>query len=177
MRILCIGGFWRKEHPILNALETASGSVFPKAEFVIEHEEMLHPHQVTRIRHFADRLVRQYDDGEELLLMGHSFGGIIVRSIEQRFENSKVVGMSTIFSPHGIPFWYALPLPEPSNPLVTFGGMYDWLVPYWFTQHPRAVGNVLMPTDHWHDVATNPLHALQIVIETKHYLFLKNLKT
>lgn len=177
MRILCIGGFWKKQNPILGALETASASVFPDAEFVIEEEPWLHPYQVFRIRAFADRLVRNYDDGETLLLMGHSFGGIIARSIEQRFERSRVVGISTVFSPHGLPFWFLLPLTDPAAPMVTFGGVYDIVVPYWFSQHPRAVANVPMPTDHWQAVATNPLHALQIVIETEHYLFKRRTQT
>ena len=174
MRIICIEGLWHEEtHPVWINLEIAFRREFAPEEFVIERERNLRLRERKRIHEYADRIVETHNDGEELLLVGHSFGGIVACMIAGRFTRSRVLGTATIFSPHRLPSIFVGPRRDrqPLVPIISFGGRRDYVVPRFLTEHPHAGKHILLPVDHWKDIAADIRYAELIANETKEFVF------
>lgn len=129
---------------------------FKGSRFVLEqaHYNVL---SMCTVRTFKDAVVAKYDTGEDVLLVGHSMGGVHACAIEPQFKKSKVVGVVTLNSPHrllgGIFSWLAGCKPL-TAPVVSFAATKDRMVP-WGAKHPQAVRHVVFCADHEYDLITN----------------------
>ncbi|MBC7836292.1 hypothetical protein H7X87_00735 [Acetobacteraceae bacterium] len=153
MRIIAIVGVWNFQ--TLSRLmwphfETAFKKQFPRASFSVEHL-WYSPWQGEKMRRFADSIVEKYDDGEEdILLLGHSMGGVIATAIASRFTKARVVQVVTVFSPHkflGGIFPRMLRSRRTNVPVVSCSALLDWIV-LWGARHPDAVRHARINCDH-----------------------------
>lgn len=127
------------------ALKEAFGS---DTEVSVEHLFYV-SWQKRRIVSFASSILKKYDTGEELLLIGHSFGGLIACAIADRFRKSCVRAVVTIFSAHQFAGRALQPYPaKPKVPVLSFSALFDWVVP-WGARHPHAVSHEVVFTDHF----------------------------
>jgi len=101
MKIVCVVGvlnFSNSEHRLWENFSIAFGNQFPDAEFIVEHSFYL-PWQISRIKKYANEIVKKYDTGEDVMLVGYSLGGVIVCAIAPRFKKSQVQCVVTINTP------------------------------------------------------------------------------
>ncbi|MGH7141026.1 MAG: alpha/beta fold hydrolase [Minisyncoccia bacterium] len=110
MRIIGINGVWCWQNPVWDTLRPAFLERFSGATFIIEGDFDLWPHELTRMRRFIAGLCEKYDDGTPALLVGHSMGGIFALAVAAQLRRTKVLGITTIFSPHRFPFVLFAPL-------------------------------------------------------------------
>ncbi len=173
MRIIGIGGLWSDKNAMWITVEKAFRNEFPSANFFIEEEPYLQLYEACRTRALADRIVSNHDTGEDVILVPHSFGGLIACSITNRFQRSSVVGIASIFAPHllGLSFLVPCSHGEPRAPIVSFGGKWDYVVPSIFTRHPRSIAHVTLNSNHWQDIANDIRLAEEIATATKRHLF------
>ncbi len=144
---------------------------FPGSDNAVEREFYL-PWQTDAMRTYAERILIKHDSGEELLLVGHSMGGVIACAIAPRFAHSKVRGIVTIFSPHmylGGHFSRALGAGKVRIPLISFEAAWDAWVPYG-TRHPQSREHTLLETDHVFGLIRNAAWATQIAgVAKRHF--------
>ncbi len=176
MRIVGISGVWSNENknPWKN-LGAAFLDVFPSAQFSVEEEYFCHPWEIERLRSFTAEVVAKHDDGERLLLVGHSMGGVIACASSPSFKRSPVCGIATIFSPHrswGGVFTQSLNSRALSAdvPIVSFAAKYDELV-WWGAEHPQALEHIKLHSNHLTDIVHNKQVSETIAKETKRVLF------
>lgn len=134
-------------------LEEVFAVPFPGAEIIIERE-WYWPWEFRKIRKYADRVVEKYDTGEDLILIGHSMGGVVACAAAPRFKKSHVKMVSTIFSPHQFLWrWFSNSIgsnltENTAYPIVSFKAQYDPIV-LWGSEHPLAVKHTLVECDHY----------------------------
>ncbi|HVV38937.1 MAG TPA: hypothetical protein VHD31_01290 [Candidatus Paceibacterota bacterium] len=125
-------------------------SRFPHAA-IYEEEVWYSPWETEKIRTFGDSIVEKYDDGVDVLLIGHSMGGLVACAIAPQFSHSRVRGIATLFSGHtffGGLFARIAGVPQESSiPIISFQAKIDQIV-WWGTRHPRAVAHVDLLSDH-----------------------------
>ena len=118
-------------------LRIAFEEQFPNAEFVVEHAFYL-PWQGEKMRIFADSILKKYDVGDDIILIGYSLGGIIACTIAPEFSKSRVQKVVTIGTPHKLNFFYRMLNADPVKlpmPVFTFAGILDPFVPWFLTQY------------------------------------------
>lgn len=158
MRILCITGAWcwRHPQPIWKNLMEALREAFPEADRNIALGEIsfLHPWQFSRMNAFCNRMVRKHDIGGDILIVGHSMGGVMGYEIAKRFKHTRVVGVATIFSPHTFlggmfPKKLGTHVCETGKdiPVVSFQARIDQIV-WWGAEHPDAIYHEYVLSDH-----------------------------
>jgi pimeloyl-ACP methyl ester carboxylesterase len=173
MRIIGIVGIWdfppRPHIDMWNYLRLAFKEKFPDATFEVEHL-WYQPWEGKKIRGFADHLVDKHDTGEELILLGHSMGGVIATSIAPRFKRSRVRVVVTVFAPHK--FLFGLFSSILSNtervgsiPVLSFGARFDYLV-WWGAKYPAAEKYIKMSSDHLFCLLFSKKPAREIAEET-----------
>ena len=155
MRIVIIVGIWTFHNlygPIFKHYKAAFANEFPHAQLSVEYL-WYSPWQGQKMRNFADHILRKYDTGEEILLVGYSIGGSIACAIAPRFKHSAVRAVVTVFAPHtflwGI-FSRMLNVDLrriPVAPVFSFEGRLDWAV-LWGAKHPRARKHAKLWCDH-----------------------------
>ena len=78
-------------------------------------------------------------------LLAHSFGGLIARAALARAPHAEVRLLTTMASPHAYP-WFGIAgrsralgtADAPEVPTLSYGGWFDWTVPYVWTALPGA---------------------------------------
>lgn len=109
--------------------------------------------QASAMRAFALRIAAAHDSGEDVLLVGHSMGGIVAAAAATRFRKSRVVGVVTLFAPHrflrGV-FSKMLRCEALDGiPIVTFGAWID-ILSAWGNRHQDSLCHTRLLTDHHH---------------------------
>ena len=173
MRILCIVGIWnfrRLYNKIWRNLETAFKEKFPDASFEVEHL-WYSPWEWQKMRDFANRLVEEYDTGEELLIVGYSLGGVIATAMAPRFKRSKVRCVVSIFAPHRYLFGLfsrmldSQPSKIAAAPVISFGARLDVMVP-WGSRYSETAPHVWIWSNHLLRLLFSKKPATQIAEET-----------
>ncbi|MEK9182065.1 MAG: hypothetical protein AAB781_00545 [Patescibacteria group bacterium] len=121
----------------------------PDAEFVVE-KLFYFPWQKTKILNFSESIINKYDTGEDIIFVGYSFGGIIATAISERFKMSHVRMIVTVMTPHKIKIFsrmlgYSKEVPVP---IISFGALFDIIVPCFITKHPRSRLHIQLLSDH-----------------------------
>lgn len=115
------------------------------------------PWQFAEMRRLIDHIVATYDTGEDLILAGHSLGGVLMCAAAPRFKKSRVVGVVTLFAPHtylfGI-FSKMLGCTPLTVPVVSFKAWFDLMSP-WGTRHAQSVRHTRLLTDHQFGLVKN----------------------
>lgn len=122
---------------------------FPDATFTTEHL-FYFPWQKSKIQRLAEKILDKHDTGEELILLGHSLGGIIACAIAPKFKHSKVKCVVTVSSPHKLHFLYRFLDAEPTQlpfPVITFADTFDTVVPSFLSRYPGSIHGSLL-ADH-----------------------------
>lgn len=159
MKIILIAGTWYSKgsyEPIWNNIAVALRERFPDAQFVYKQAwyQLWH---VEKMKGLSDSILRDEDTGGDILLVGHSMGGIMACGLAPRFVRSRVCGVITVCSPHtlgsiipALDFHRLIYGTEsdPKAPLVSFGGLLDPLVWWMFTRHPKSLRHVYIWSDH-----------------------------
>ena len=143
MRILFVVGIqspkiylngWKKELPKL----------FPGAEIHYIDDFYFHiEHQ--KIDAIVQKGVDILDDGKETILIAHSFGGMLGKTMIARAKNANIRLLCTLASPHDIDYAGVLEartfLKTPKSvevPSLSFGGYFDPICPFWKTEMKGA---------------------------------------
>jgi surfactin synthase thioesterase subunit len=109
------------------------------------------------MKDLSSQILEEEDTDDDILLLGHSMGGIMACGLAPQFKKGRIRGVVTVFTPHTlgrvIPAldYYRIiygDLPSVSAPIISFGGMLDPLVWWCFTRHPRSVKHVYVASDH-----------------------------
>src|SRR6266436_1389678 len=107
MRVVGIAGVWNgvfhNQDPMWTNLSMAFKEQFPTSFFTLEEEHNCQPWEIWRMNRLIIRVIKNHDDGQDILLVGHSMGGVIACACAKRFSRSKVIGIVTINSPHYFP--------------------------------------------------------------------------
>lgn len=168
MRIVCFVGILHSRRMLRMWVNLRASllRLYPNATFHVE--QCWYWHLGVGVAHESVELaVAKYDDGEDILLVGHSVGGLLARRAaeEGRFRKSRVLGVVTINTPYHyhyalFPYFFggrrALKVPT-----ISFGGTRDWLVP-WGTKFGDEVFHTLLPMEHQEDLIENQKLAEEI---------------
>jgi pimeloyl-ACP methyl ester carboxylesterase len=159
MKIVLIAGTWYREDVYLSIwgnIQSALKYQYPEASFVCK-QAVYHLWNLDIMKSLGNSIVAEEDTGEDILLLGHSMGGIIACGIASKFKKSRVVGVVTIFSPHmlgkvipGLDYTRILfgKREKIPAPVISFGGAIDPLVWSMFTAHPNALHHEILWSDH-----------------------------
>ena len=126
--------------PFWKRFESAFKKEFPEASFDMERH-FYFPWQRDKIRTYARAIVERFDTGEEVILVGHSWGGVIAASIACNFTKSPVRLVVTVAAPHRIKIfyqWLGGSLEYVCAPIVSFECAFGILVPFFIARHPKA---------------------------------------
>lgn len=141
MKIIGIVGIFDQEiagNRFWHGFEEGFKNELGVTDFVVEHVFYL-PWQSKKITDFSHDILKKYDKGDEILLVGHSFGGVIACAIAPQFSVSAVRAVVTINSPHKITAFYKYfnsTQKTLSMPVISFGSIFDYLVPFFLTRYP-----------------------------------------
>lgn len=173
MLILGINGLWCDRNPVWHTLVPAFKGKFPNSVFCVEEEPWLWPWELGRMRWFLEYILHKQDRDGEILLVGHSLGGVFACTLADRFKQARVQGVITIFSPHTFPAgvfpWLLGTSPHLNVPIVSFGAARDGLV-WWGTQHHQACHHENLDCDHFRQLSQSPALADRIAVISKQYL-------
>ncbi len=131
-------------------LREAFAQTHPDAPFILERQFYV-PWQKKRIQQYTDLLLEKYDTGEELLLIGHSMGGLIALTLAQRLTQSTICATVTIgspFKPALLRRFLDVPEPPHDTHLLCCYGIFDPLVPFVCARHPSA-STLALWSDHF----------------------------
>lgn len=165
MRIVMISGILTDARVDWSEFRHEFKKHLPDASFHVEIEPMCALYEVKRFRRFLARLAKKYDTGEDVLLVGHSLGGVLACALQPMLKKTRVVGIATIHSPHRFFFGICTRIfgaGAVTAPIVSFQGLYDGLV-WWGTRHPRAIRHVRNQSNHFNDLWEYPENAELIV--------------
>ncbi len=128
-------GFWKN-------IENAFKEYFPGTDFVL-YSIFYFPWEIGKMKRYANKLVKKFDDGEDVILLGHSMGGIIATIIAPRFRKSKVKLLVTINSPHKLKTFYEkidkdFDMESIKMPVASFSSVLDPVVPFFMSKHPKS---------------------------------------
>lgn len=174
MRIVGINGVWCRSNAMWPRIARAFADRINLSAFFVEGEENAHPWEVHRWHRFGNSIVERHDSTGDILLIGHSLGGICACAIANRFQYARVRGVVTIFSPHQYAYgllsaWHG-GLAKLQVPIVSFEAERDELV-WWGTAHPQSRAHVVIASNHYGDLITEPSHAESIArVSVEHLL-------
>lgn len=144
--------------PMWKQIRRASKNEFPESYFASTRCYYWH-YGKAKVEEYKQRILRMYDkEGDKILLVGQSMGGLHACDLAGQFKKAKVVGVVTINTPHNS--WYGGfsryfgGNKKLSVPVVSFGATRDWLVPFG-TQHPQAIVHRMFDADHQEDLKVN----------------------
>ena len=94
------------------------------------------------IEAILDKGVEILSDGKETVILAHSFGGLLSKTIISRAQKAKVKKLITMATPHKAELWGLVgvttdQLKTPKTvdvPTYTFGGYKDITVPFWMSK-------------------------------------------
>ncbi len=171
MRVVFICGILdhKEKDPIWNHLSAAFGSAYQCKTHVMRRWYL--PGAVLSKRTFIHRIVAEHDVRDDVLLVGHSMGGVLACGVAARMQTARVLGVVTIFSPHllaGNVFLNMVDGHVPEHvPVISFGATRDGLVWKQYTVHPRACAHLEINTDHQDELIHDPSIAHAIAQFTK----------
>lgn len=119
---------------------SAFAAQFPEAEITIAHT-FYFPWQRERVQALEQQVLDTVDTGEELLLYGHSLGGVIACSVATKLKRSSVRAVVTYGAPHKIGRfyrWLGVVPQRLSCPVLTFSGTFDFIVPSFWARYPGS---------------------------------------
>lgn len=171
--VLGINGVLCYDNPIWNTLKPAFLRHFPTAQCTVEEDTGLELWQLRRMQRFMSMVLEKYDRPQtELVLIGHSMGGLFASAIASRLQRAELVGVTTICSPNSNVWLYPLYLGATRRfdaPVVSFGGARDRYVLYG-TRHPRAIYHQAIDCDHYESLSCNRQMAEWIAsVSAKHF--------
>ena len=161
MRILMISGIRTAPDFLWPEFRCAFKRLAPGARFCVATEPGCDFYEIDRFNAFALKTASRYDTGEDLVLVGHSMGGVLACAIEPLLTRTRVLGITTIHSPHRFlfgAFTHLLRANRGTAPVLSFQGLHDGLV-WWGTKHPRSVRHVRNHANHFHDLWEHPENA------------------
>ncbi len=101
----------------------------------INYVEWLEPVENESLEHYIDRMAEEVDASlSKIVLIGHSFGGVMVQEIAQRVDVEKVFLVSTIKSPKEMSWNVRLLRSLPLYKLVSHG-LINSTFPIWAKLH------------------------------------------
>jgi len=129
--------FWKN-------LEDSFAKYFPKARFILHTSQYL-PWETEKMKSYGKEIVALFDDGEDIILLGHSIGGVIATIISLKFKKSKVRLLVTLNSPHKLESLYKkidenFDMEKVKVPTASFSSILDPIVPFFIAKHPK--GNI-----------------------------------
>jgi len=152
MRILFVVGI-QSPKMYLAGWESDFPRFFPEAEIHYIDDFYLHL-EYDKIEAITQKGVEILKDGKETIILAHSFGGILGKTMISRAENANVRLLCTLASPHEMRYAGLSKakkfLKTPSKvpvPCLSFGGYFDPICPFWKTQMVDAPHENL-PCDH-----------------------------
>ncbi|MBU1046249.1 hypothetical protein KKH36_00520 [Patescibacteria group bacterium] len=108
---------------------------FPEKEIIFIDDFVYFYWQDDKTEKIVNKGVEILNDGKSTLVIAHSYGGLLVKSIIEKAENGNVVKLITMASPHKVNALGVaesktfLEVPEEVNvPTYSFGGYVDWMV-------------------------------------------------
>ncbi len=114
---------------------------FPDIEIVFLDKPIYIHTQKKKCDEIVKHGVEILDDGKPTVILAHSFGGILAKTMIKRAKNHKVIKLITMASPHTMKAFLVestkkfLQTPESVEvPTITFGGTLDPIVPYKYTK-------------------------------------------
>lgn len=164
MMVIQVSGLWTYKCPIWPNIRKAYEKYLPAARFRIAEIAYCQPVDL-RIPHLIRSVVKHCRDAGDLLLIGHSMGGIWAHEIAQELA-PQVRGIVTIFSPLA----YMNCEKNSAIPIVSFGATRDELVPARKTRHPLSCEHEDLECNHLQDLAENPALAEQIAATTMRHI-------
>lgn len=174
MRIVMISGILTPKEMQWDEMRRAFRRYLPDATFSVATEPDCPIWEIDRFRAFTLKTAATIDTGEDLLLVGHSLGGVLACAIQPLLQDSRVVGIATIHSPHRFLFGVfskILFAEDVSAPIVSFQGLHDGLV-WWGAKHPKSVVHVRNHANHFHDLWEHEENA-DLIARTTTRVFLK----
>ncbi len=139
MRIIFIPGI-KTYNFYLNGWRKDLATQFPKAEVIFLNDEFYMWWQMEKLEKIISKALNILKDGTPTIIIAHSFGGILAKTIIGRSPKANITKLTTMASPHtmsplGIKkIKHKLNTPMTVNvPSYTFGGYFDPIVPYRYT--------------------------------------------
>lgn len=127
---------WRKEMP----------AAFPNAEIIFLNDEVYLHTQKKRCDRIVQKGVEILNDGKPTIVLAHSYGGILSKTMIERAKSHNVVKLVTMASPHKMKAFGVestkqfLKTPETVDiPTYTIGGFVDPIVPYRYTKTANSI--------------------------------------
>lgn len=154
MRLLMISGIMTVPEMDWMLLNKAFKRLLPGAEFCVETEPYCHVWEIDRFRAFTLKTAAKYDTGGDMIIVGHSLGGVIGCAVQSIMRETRVIGICTIHAPHqflGGIFTRMLHAYDVSAPIVSFQALHDELV-WWGSRHPQSVLHVKNHSNHFSDI-------------------------
>ncbi len=114
---------------------------FPEAEIIFLDKPIYLHTQKKKCEQIVEQGVEILNDGIPTIVLAHSYGGILAKTMIGRAKSNKVKKLITMASPHTMKGFGVqstkdfLKTPEKvSVETITFGGFLDPVVPYKYTQ-------------------------------------------
>lgn len=153
-RVLLVPGIASPQF-VLKKWENYLKNNFPKIQ-VLVIEKFYHHLDIENLEHLANRVTNILKYEKPTLVIGHSFGGIIIRAAVERLEKTSHIKVVTLGSPHIMKRFgierakHALQVKEISPvPIISFGGYLDPVVPFRIAEYPQSKEHHNLWTDHW----------------------------
>ncbi len=144
MRILFICGINNYEWQLKGWKKDLS-SLLPENEVIFLSQWYLHP-QRKKINTLVQKGISIMEDCKPTIIIAHSFGGILAKSIIAQSKNHNIQKLITMASPHQMNMLKLkeaktyLQTPESVNTkTLTFGGIFDPIVPFWKTHTKNSI--------------------------------------
>ncbi len=168
MKVILVSGLWALGCPIWPNITRAFQKHLPWADYPVEERLILDANDSRKIHALTGSVVDKYRGNEELIVVGHSMGGVWACDIADALA-SQVMAVVTIFSPHA---FTTRGKNLTMQTIVSFGGIRDQLVPAAATRHPQSTAHEDIDSDHLDDLVTNFELAEQIAATTmRHIIF------
>lgn len=128
--------------PNLDEWKSTLKNSFPDREILfLDQVPYFHLTSQKEIEAIINKGVEIVEDEKETVILAHSFGGLLSKTIISRSPKYNIKKLITMATPHTADWWglvgmirRKLQTPDiVDTPTYTFGGTKDWTVPYAFT--------------------------------------------
>jgi len=161
-----------------NNYEKAFMGYYPNANFVV-HTKFYWPWQFKKMTEYSDELISKYDDGEDIILLGHSLGGAIATAIAERFNKSRILMVVNVNAPVRFEWIFrkiydGYGSKENNFPTVSFRSLFDTTVFLPLAYNKKAEKNILLFSNHMTAFMFFPSFTQKIAKISSEYLAGKN---
>lgn len=141
---------------------------FPACEVVVDKSFYL-PWNVRLIQLYGQQILKKYDDGQDIILIGHSLGGVIAEGIALSFQKSKVQGILSVSAPLKFSWLWGYPFILKDIPHFSCSGHWDFIAPPWFAyRNPKH--HMMLNGGHVFDFIRKPCLSRYVVARFKRFL-------